>query len=253
MLRLVEAGPLDIHMQVALDAALLAGANERADEITWRFWDADTPAVVIGTGGKVAEEVHLERLRADGVPLVRRFSGGGTVVQAPGVLNFTVVTPLTGGDPRWESVRGSYEAALETITAGLSSLGVATRFEPPCDLATDEDGEPRKLSGNAQARKRRAVLVHGTVLVDLDPALLDRYLKPPPAEPDYRAGRSHGAFVTSLRRMQVPASAADVRGSIERAAGLSPDAARPPRAAEMDEARRQAAEKFRLDAWNLRR
>jgi hypothetical protein len=38
------------------------------------------PTIVLGIGGKAEKLVHLDRVGRAGVPLLRRFSGGGTVV-----------------------------------------------------------------------------------------------------------------------------------------------------------------------------
>jgi len=56
----------------------------------------------------------------------------------------------------------------------------------------------RKVSGSAQRRGRRALLHHGTLLYDFDPALAVRYLKEPSRQPAYRARRSHGEFLGNL-------------------------------------------------------
>ena len=76
----------------------------------------------------------------------------------------------------------------------------------------------RKISGNAQARKWKALLVHGTILVDFDHELADQVLKYPPREPAYRRGRAHREFLVSLRALGVPAD----RVSVERAAAYAP-------------------------------
>jgi lipoate-protein ligase A len=57
----------------------------------------------------------------------------------------------------------------------------------------------RKFSGNAQYRKRTFVLVHGTVLLDFDLALMERYLRLPARQPEYRGNRSHREFVANLK------------------------------------------------------
>ena len=62
------------------------------------------------------------------------------------------------------------------------------------DLALND----RKFSGNAQQRKRTHLLHHGTLLYAFATEPLARYLKPPPRQPAYRAGRSHADFVTNL-------------------------------------------------------
>ena len=60
----------------------------------------------------------------------------------------------------------------------------------------------RKFSGNAQQRKRRFLLHHGTLLYAFDLSRVGRYLRPPPRQPEYRAGRDHVAF---LRNLDLPA------------------------------------------------
>jgi lipoate-protein ligase A len=62
----------------------------------------------------------------------------------------------------------------------------------------------RKVSGNAQRRKVRSLLFHGTLLLAFDIARIGRYLPLPPRQPAYRAQRAHDAFLTNL---DVPASA----------------------------------------------
>jgi lipoate---protein ligase len=56
----------------------------------------------------------------------------------------------------------------------------------------------RKFSGNAQYRKRRFTLVHGTFLLNLDPAIVARCLRLPSKQPAYRQNRSHDSFMRNL-------------------------------------------------------
>src|SRR5207253_713573 len=62
------------------------------------------------------------------------------------------------------------------------------------DLAAGE----RKFSGNAQQRKRRFLLHHGTLLYAFDLSRIGRYLRPPPRAPEYRGGRDHIDFLCNL-------------------------------------------------------
>jgi len=55
-----------------------------------------------------------------------------------------------------------------------------------------------KFSGNAQRRKRRCLLFHGTFLLDLDLSLVEQLLRPPSRQPAYRENRSHTDFLTRL-------------------------------------------------------
>src|SRR5262249_36514773 len=56
----------------------------------------------------------------------------------------------------------------------------------------------RKFSGNAQQRKRGHLLHHGTLLYAFDVGRIARYLRLPPRQPEYRAGRSHRDFLRNL-------------------------------------------------------
>lgn len=228
---------------------MLASVHEQRGAPGWRFWEPSAPAVVVGTGSRVARDVHVEHARADGVPIVRRISGGGSVLQAPGVLNFTAVLPVLEDDLGSQSIRQCFLHVLGAVIEALNELGLTAAFEPPSDLASGG----RKIAGNAQARKRRAYLVHGAILVNADVSRFDRYLRHPPDEPAYRQGRPHADFVTTLSELGVEISPGELARRIARAAGLDEANTEPPAAFEWRDAQRLAAEKFTSDAWNLRK
>src|SRR4051794_7711201 len=66
--------------------------RERSDGVL-RVWEPLNYFVVIGYSNRLASEVHTEKCRAEEIPILRRFSGGGTVLQGPGCLNYSVVLP----------------------------------------------------------------------------------------------------------------------------------------------------------------
>jgi len=76
-----------------------------------------------------------------------------------------------------------------------------------------------KVSGNAQARKWKAMLLHGTLLVDADVELMEAVLQRPRKEPGYRRGRSHRDFIVALAQLGVRAADAEVEAAFVRAAG----------------------------------
>ena len=53
--------------------------------------EAKHHVVVVGAGGRLVKEADLDRCRFDDVPVLRRSSGGGTVLQGPGCLSFSLV------------------------------------------------------------------------------------------------------------------------------------------------------------------
>lgn len=223
---------------VALDEALVASAEEGAGGEALRIWELDHRAVVLGASGRRAEDVDLEACWADGVPLARRSSGGGTVLIGPGTLNFTVVLPVEA-DPRLRGVDTTQQYVLERAADALRAHGPDVRVLGSGDLTIDG----RKFSGSAQRRLKRWVMVHATVLYGLDLAAIGRYLRPPKRQPSYREGRSHDAFLTLLP-LDRPAIVAALRAAWPGEPGKS----MPP----LELTRRMVVEKFGRDDWTDR-
>src|SRR5438309_11265473 len=78
---------------LALDEALLLDAETGGPEVL-RLWQWPRHAVVLGAGGKLADDVYEDACRADGVPILRRSSGGGSVLLGSGCLLFSLVLRL---------------------------------------------------------------------------------------------------------------------------------------------------------------
>ncbi|TGK01677.1 lipoate--protein ligase family protein [Leptospira semungkisensis] len=136
----------------------------------------------------------------DPVYIARRASGGGTVVHEPNWnLNFSLFVSLKV-KPELYPVSGSYQIFLGLISSALNRQGLSTKCKGKSDLAMElSPGHWKKISGNAQFRKRDCIVQHGTLILDsrLIP-LVTELLPHPPEEPDYRKGRAHDSFVTSL-------------------------------------------------------
>jgi lipoate-protein ligase A len=216
----VEEGDLDPEEHLAREWALFQSVEAGASGNLYRCWQAARPVVVVGRnslvaddviqvaeqlGLPVADDVIPEKCGADGVRVLRRFSGGGAVVLGPGCLNYAVVLSLVSW-PALTDVAASFRFILERIVAALSIPGLSAAGE--ADLALGG----RKVSGNAQRRGRRALIHHGTLLYGFDPQLATRYLKEPARQPAYRAARRHAEFIANL-----PLSAETIRARVETA------------------------------------
>ncbi len=192
---------------LAMDELLLAKAEKGEVGEILRFWEAEEHFVVVGRACKIKENCFEEKCARDNIKILRRISGGGTVFQGPGCFNYSAVLSYES-DNRYKSVRSSYEAVLEKISSALKVRSIMTEFHPISDLALDG----RKISGNAQARKRKYFLHHGTCLYDFDLKKISRYLKHPSKEPEYRKKRSHEDFLANI-----PVNKEDLKGLIKEA------------------------------------
>ena len=177
---------------LALDEALLLEAENQGGEVL-RTWEWTTPVVVLGAAGKLAEDVDEDACRRDGVPILRRSSGGGTVLLGKGCLCFSLVLAYDSA-PELMHVASSYRYLLDLIAKALAARIPGIEPAGTSDLALDG----RKFSGNSQQRKRHHLLHHGTVLYDFDLDLVGRYLHLPSKQPDYRRQRQHGDFLVNL-------------------------------------------------------
>ena len=141
----------------------------------------------------LAMEVNLEACRSDGVPVIRRSSGGGAVVLGSGCLAFSLALPLTdaqralGVAALTRTLMIRMTLALSPVTPGVIACGTS-------DLAAAD----RKFSGNAQRWLSKSFLHHGTILYRFDLARIGRYLRQPSRQPDYRSGRGHDEFVRNV-------------------------------------------------------
>ena len=180
--------------EIAEDERLFLDA-ERSGREQLRIWEPGAIAVVIGRGNIAGREASVAECDADGVPIVRRASGGGAVVLMPGCLCYSMILN-SETDARLYSARATNKAVLGDLAGCFSQMaGTEIVVRGDSDLVMAD----RKIAGNAQRRGRRAVLLHGVLLLSADLRLLDRYLPMPSRSPVYRAGRSHEDFVRNTQ------------------------------------------------------
>lgn len=194
-----------VEEELALDEALLEEAHEGLATLpVVRTWMANEPTVVVGSSSRLDEEIDREACAALGVRVVRRPSGGLTVVLGPGCLMWSVIVPHPAGAPPIEHIHADMLSPLrDELHAAVAGAGLAVDRRGSSDLvlrtaAADDDASARKFSGNALRVRRHGVLYHGTLLDAFDIALISRVLRHPPREPDYRGRRPHGEFLVNL-------------------------------------------------------
>ena len=179
---------------LACDEALLEAADGGGGQGTLRFWESPRHFVVLGYGNHARQEVDVDACREWNVPILRRCSGGGTVLQGPGCLNYTLVLPVEDSGPH-RTITSTNTFIMERHRALMTSLlGREVSVEGVTDLAV----AGRKFSGNAQRRRHDWLLFHGTFLLHFDLQWVGRVLKMPARRPEYRGERAHADFLCCL-------------------------------------------------------
>ena len=130
-----------------------------------------------------ADDVRVDACRADGVPILRRTSGGGTVVVGPGALNVSVILPDSAA-PGLSAVDQAHRYVLDWIARSIRRAGPPVTLEGRGDLVLCD----RKCGGSAQRRLKHWFMVHCSILYDFP----DRADRPLPDDSPAPAGISSG-------------------------------------------------------------
>lgn len=129
----------------------------------------DSPCVVVGRNQQLEAETDLEWCACEGVPVIRRISGGGTVWHDEGNMNFAFIGPACGGSLD--------SKPLSSVIAALGRMGVEAVEGSRGELLW----EGKKISGTASCVRKGRRLFHGTLLFDADLDRMARALTGNPA------------------------------------------------------------------------
>jgi len=178
--RLLQTGNNTAAMNMAVDESLML--RQTQDSLpTLRFYGWTRPSFSFGYFQKIAEEVDLPKCRERGIDLVRRPTGGGTVIHGWDLTYSVAVlldNPLIPKD-----TLGSYRLISECIIEGLQQLGIKAEHysERASDDATlrnicltnptkyDVLIDGKKVAGAAQRRKQGVMLHQGYIALNMPP------------------------------------------------------------------------------------
>jgi lipoate-protein ligase A len=176
---------LPIFSQLEIEEALL-----KTDDKNWVILNSGSPkAIVMGISTKPTDVINLPLALEKKVPIIQRFTGGGTVVVDENTLFVTFI--IQKNDIVFELFPKNI---LEWIFATLKKSINIKDF-----LLIDNDFTiaQKKVGGNAQYIKKDRFVHHTSFLWDYHEESME-YLLHPPKEPSYRKGRSHLDFLTKL-------------------------------------------------------
>jgi lipoate---protein ligase len=232
---------------LACDEALLDLREKHGGNGILRFWQSPETFVVVGYANKIQAEVDVASCDADKIPIFRRCSGGGTVLQGAGCLNYALILKITENSPLSE-ISSTNKYIMDRNREAIQSIAgesLSIRVQGHTDLAAAQSSSSvfRKFSGNSQRRHKAFLLFHGTFLLNFNVELIEKYLTFPSRQPDYRADRSHGQF---LMKLNLPATA--VKEAMKKIWNATAPMQEPP----LTKVSALARDKYATPEWNLK-
>ena len=149
------------------------------------LWRNDA-VIVVGRNQIIAAQCDADRASKDGVAIVRRLSGGGSVYHDLGNLNFSFI-----------STREEFDQAAdnEVVMRAIRNCGIACEKSGRNDLLA----QGRKFSGHSYFHRAQASCHNGTIMIDVDTARLQNYLKAQPVKYSNRQVDSVRSRVVNLK------------------------------------------------------
>lgn len=193
----LDLPPLMPAENLAADEVFLDAAENGGEDEMLLFWEPRETFVVAGYANKIATEVNVENCAAKQIPIFRRCSGGGTILQTPGGLNYSLILRI---DDSLRNITAANQFIMERNRQAVESEAGSRKPETGINIrgCTDLCLGELKFAGNSQRRRKNFLLFHGTLLLNCDLGLIDEFLRMPSAQPDYRASRPHENFLTNL-------------------------------------------------------
>lgn len=237
-IRVIETGPKPASWNMALDEILL---NKLGDTPILRIYAWNPSAVSIGYFQSIQDEVNVENCKQNRIDIVRRMTGGGAVFHESEVT----YSFLTKRFPK--SIIESYRWICDGVISGINKLGYQAKFSPLNDITING----KKVSGNAQTRKKDSLLQHGTILLDADIERMFSVLKIAPEKIKDKMIDDVRQRITVLSKSFEEAALALEKGFGEKfQAKLTYD---PLTFAEESEAEKLAKEKYESVKWNWKK
>lgn len=229
---------------LAYDEALLNLCESGIGGETLRFWESPSHFVVLGYSNKADAEIHAGACRTLDIPVLRRTSGGGTVLQGPGCINYSLILKIASCHD-FSNLQRTNDYVLNRHREALQPL-IPDQFLQVQGVSDLTSGS-LKFSGNAQRRKKEFILFHGTFLTGFDLSLIEKTLKMPPKKPDYRGERPHLSFVANLSL-----SSKDIKNTLTKAWQAEDRPSDDLMRHLNSETEKLITEKYQKDEWNLK-
>ncbi|OPL09738.1 MAG: lipoate--protein ligase [delta proteobacterium ML8_F1] len=183
-MKFIENTSTDAYYNLAFEEYIFKNLKEDV-VLLWR----NAPAIIVGKHQNTVEEINTEFVKAQGIKIVRRITGGGAVYHDLGNLNFSFIT------------NSENTAEIDFKTHNIPILNALKQLGVNCELSGRNDMviEGKKFSGIAQSVARGRVLNHGTILFDSDLGVLSQALKVKQDKIESKGIKSVASRVTNIR------------------------------------------------------
>ena len=166
---------------------------ESEKELDFLVWQPDQRYLVLGRSNEAVKSLIAETVDAYKVQVLKRPSGGEAVLLSPNMLVIALKVPLS----MVQKAHDVFVIANDIIKKALTKEGIQNiTSRGISDICIGE----QKILGSAIFKKPDSVFYHAVLNVSEDVNLIERYLQHPKREPDYRKGRNHIAFVSSISK-----------------------------------------------------
>lgn len=181
----IDSGKCSGPFNMALDEALLEWHSRGEIGPVLRFYEWENPTLSIGYFQRVHEAVNLEAMNDQQIDLVRRPTGGRSVLHEHEITYSVIVNESYPSMP--ETVTEAYRVISEGLLEGFKKLGLDAYFSVPINEQEKEQlkkpktavcfdapswyelvVEGKKIAGSAQTRQKGVILQHGAILLKLE-------------------------------------------------------------------------------------
>jgi lipoate-protein ligase A len=241
MLFVDNGGLDDPYTNLAIEEHLLRNVS-LPDPLFFLY--SNRPAVITGRNQNIFQEVDPAYLKTNGIHLLRRLSGGGTVYHDLGNLNFAFIT-------KGKEDLHKFAKVTAPIIRALNDLGLDAELKGKSDIFA----AGKKISGNAQYASGGRMISHGTLLFNADLKTLGKAIRPRQARIETKAVPSVRSQVVNIRQLLAGESTIqDLKQALLTSVfGVSDVPLYPLSAAEWDEIRDIADSRYRQWEWTYGR
>ncbi|MEA5006651.1 MAG: hypothetical protein VB022_09590 [Rikenellaceae bacterium] len=190
---------ITVHKYNLPDASIM----ESPEDFAFKIWQPDKVYAILGRANNPKGSLIIENIVNDRIPVLQRPSGGEAVILSPGMLVFSAKMKFERG----MNTREIFKSINRNLICRLSALGIDNLLSRGIsDLSIGE----KKIMGSSMYLNKDNLFYHAVMNINGDTRLISKYLSHPTREPNYRKGRSHKDFVSSLQKEGYKIKAKDV-------------------------------------------